>query len=367
MAMFYPDRPGTMRFTWALAMSWGQMYLATPEGFSLNEQEKQLRQFEKTHARLLRGQRKLSRLGFYDSRLNRNLYGDAETRSLPGLRTWIQACYRRNVPFDLFQREELNRLGEYAVVVLNEVALLSDEELAAFRAFVMQGGTLVWTGRTGIRDERGVPRSNGVLPQLWGLKGTVCVEDGGAAVIHPIDKGKLVTVAGNFGLAPFELPHNADRWQAEEVRVPFCAVSGEERRIWTQITDLLVGLLPDGPDLETQHLPRDVMVTAYETADGHALILHLVNAADTLDVPPGSGVGHSDPIPFPKHEGPPIRISVRKPQRWARCRVNEARYLDPEVEGSVPLKVEDRGTTVSVEIEPLFIQAYGLVELRRAS
>ncbi|MCK4590102.1 MAG: beta-galactosidase trimerization domain-containing protein, partial [Candidatus Latescibacteria bacterium] len=204
------------------------MYLATPEGFSLNEREKELRRFEKVHAHLLGGQKRLSRLGFYDSRVNRNLYGDAEARSLLGLRTWMQACYRRNVPFDLFQQEELNRLGEYDVVVLNEVAFLSDEELATFRNFVMNGGTLLWTGRTGTRSERRVPRSSDVLAQQWELKGSVCVEDGDAMLIHPIGKGKLVTVAGDFGLGPIEPEHNADRWQREEVRVPFQAVSEEE-------------------------------------------------------------------------------------------------------------------------------------------
>ena len=364
MAMFYPDRPDTTLFAWGLAMSWGQMYLATPEGFSLNEQEKKLRSFEKTHARLLRDQRRLSRLGLYDSRINRNLYGDAEPRSLLGLRTWIQACYRRNVPFDLFQQEELNRLGEYDVVVLNEVAFLSDEELIAFHAFVNDDGTLLWTGRTGTRDERGVPRSKDALTRLWALKGNVCVENGEAMVVHPIGKGKLVTVAGDFGLGPIEPAHNADRWQREEVRVPFQAVSEEERKIWEQITDLLVGFLPDGADLETENLPRDVIVTAYEVADGKTLTLHLVNAAGTLDVSPGSEVGHSDLIPFPRHAGLPIRISVRKPRRWSRHQLNEARYLDPETEGSVSLKVEDDGAVVSVEIDPQLIQGYGLVELR---
>ena len=297
--------------------------------------------------------------------MNRNLYGDAEARSLFGLRTWIQACYRRNVPFDLFQREELDRLSEYAVVVLNEVALLSEEELAAFRAFVVDGGTLVWTGRTGTRDERGVLRSGDALARMWGLERSVGVEDGGAASTYEIGRGKLMAVAGDFGLGPMELSHNADRWQAEEVRVPFHAVSEEERTIWTEITDLLVGSLPDRPDLETENLPRDVMVTAYEAADGNALILHLVNAAGTLDMPSDSKVGHSDLIPLPKHGGAPIRISVRKPPRWADHRVGDARYLDPEVRGEVPLKVEDGGTTVSVEVDPQLIRGYGLVELGR--
>jgi len=365
MAMFYPDRPDTMLFTWGLAMSWGQMYLATPEGFSLNEQEKGLRAFERKHARLLRGVKRLSRLGFYDSRGNRNLYGDAEARSLRALHVWIQACYRGNLPFDLFQREELDRLEEYAVVVLNEVAFLSDEELAVFRAFVVDGGVLVWTGRTGTRDERGRGRSDDVLARMRGLEGPVCMEDGAAMTVHAVGKGKLVTVAGDFGLGPVEYAHNADRWQTEEVRVPFRAVSEKERETWREIRELLVRFLPDGPDLTIENLPRDVMVTAYEAADGNSLVLHVVNAAETLDVPPGRRVGHSDPIPFPRHLGSPIRISVRKPLRWSGHRVGDARYLDPEVEGEVSLEIEDGGATIFVEVDPQLVRGYGLVELSR--
>jgi len=291
MAMFYPDRPDSMLFTWALAMSWGQMYLATPEGFSLNKEEKELRQFERTHARLLRAPHKLARVGFYDSRPNRYFYRFAEARSLAALKTWMLACYRSNVPCDLFRKEELDRLARYSVVVLNEVAILSDPELDAFRTFVQEGGTIVWTGQTGTRDEQGVPRPLDALSKVWGLDEALPVKDGQPAVVHPVGQGKLVLVAGDMGLGPLEPEHIADRWQTEEVRVPFRAVPEEEKETWQQITDLLVGLLPGVPDLAVENLPRDMLVTAYQSGDGAALVLHLVNASGTLDVVPGTLAG----------------------------------------------------------------------------
>lgn len=368
MAMFYPDRPDSMSFTWGLAMSWGQMYLATPEGFSLNAQEKKLRQFEQTHARLLRRQKKVSRLGFYDSRANRYFYKDAEARSLFALETWIQACYRQNVPFDLFQNEELDRLEQYSVVVLNEVAFLSDEEIVTFRTFVQDGGTLVWTGLTGTKDEHSTPRSQMALAQAWGLEGELDIADGASVdgtpiAVHQIRAGKLVLVAGDFGLGPVARLHNADRWQTTPVRVPFRAVSDAEQVTWRQITDLLIGLLPVGPDLTTENLPPDVIVTLFEAADSSALILHVLNATGTLDVAPGADVGHSDVIPFPKYAGPPIQLNVRKPQHLSSCAVSGVRYYDPEAECSVVLPFFDNETTVTVELDPQSVCSYGLVEM----
>lgn len=362
MAMFYPDRPDSMLFTWALAMSWGQLFLGTREGYSLSQQEKVLRGFEREHAHLLRGAHRLSRLGFYDSRPTRDFYADAETRSLRGLRTWGQACYRRNVPFDLFLREELGRLAGYGVVVLNEVAAISDEELEAFRAFVAVGGALVWTGRTGIRDEHGVPRPRDFAGKLWGGAVRLPVPDGGQICTYAIGKGKLVAVPGDLGLGPLDRPHEADRWAVDGLRVPFRAVPEEEREVWAQITDLLVGLLPDGPDLFTENLPQGVVVTAFETADRKALTIHLVNAAGALDVVPGAMVGHGDVIPFPEHEGSPVRIGVRKPAGLRGRRATEARYLDPQVEGPMALSVKDEGAVVWVQVDPQLIRGYGLVE-----
>ncbi len=363
MAMFYPDRRDTVRFAWGLAMSWGVMYLATAVGFTMNEEEQGLRQFERKHARLLRGQRRLARIGFYDSRRNRNLYKDAEPRSLAALKTWMQACYRRNVPFDLFQQEELDRLGSYRVVVLNEVALLSDEEIVAFRSYVGGGGTLIWTGRTGALDERGVRRPEGFVPEVWGNT-AVPVEDGGQGVMHRIGQGRLVMMAGDFGLGPFEPLHHArGRGQETETRVPFRGISGADREARRQITDALEGLLPGGPEMRAENLPRDVTLTAFEAADGRALVLHVLNAAGTLDAPSGENVGHGDPIPFPKHAGPPVRIRLRKPETLAGRAAVRARYHDPDREMSVEAPVADRGNAVSVEIDPRLIQAYGLVEV----
>ena len=204
MSMFYPDRPDSVRFCWGLAMSWGHLYLATPEGESLDHTEKRLRRFEVVHPELLRRVQRVASLGFYDSRATRQLYEHAEERSLAGLIAWAQACYRRNVPFDLFQPEELSRLPRYRVVVLNEAVFLSDAELEALRRFVQAGGTLVWTGATGSNDETGAGRDAAVLGRFWGIDSFAAVPDGAPPVTTRIGAGRLVQVAGDYALEPVE-------------------------------------------------------------------------------------------------------------------------------------------------------------------
>lgn len=362
MSMFYPDRPDTMLFTWGLAMSWGGLYLATPEGKSLGAEEGRLRAFEGRHARLLRRPRKVARLAFYDSRRNRELYGLAESRSLYAMKTWMQACYRGNLPFDLFQQEELQRLAEYEVVVLNEVAVLGAGELEALGAFVRDGGTLVWTGATGTRGDSGMPHPRGVAARTWGLEEMAGTADGDEVVTGDLGEGRLVLVPGNLGLGPYEAALNADRWQAEPVRVPHRPPSAQDRQGREEIRGLLVGLLPGGPDLSVQNLPDGVMATVFATADGDSLVIHLVNGAGTLEA--GGDAGHDDAIPFPSHHGiVPATFRVRKPRGLESRLPVMARYLDPERADEVRVPMADDGDAIVVQVREALIHGYGLVEI----
>jgi hypothetical protein len=364
MSMFYPDRWDTMLFTWSLAMSWGGLYLATPEGKSLSAEEGVLRAFERQHQGLLRGQQRTVRLAFYDSRRNRELYGHAEARSLHSMKAWMQASYLGNLPFDLFQREELGRLGEYEVVVLNEVAVLSEEELVAFRDFVLSGRALVWTGATGTRSESGTRRTREFVSRSWGLDSVAGTGDGEEVEVHPLGEGRLVLAPGDLGLGPYLPAVNADRWQADPVRVSHrntAIVDSQPRR---DVRGMLLGLLPGGPDLTIQNMPPGVMATVFRTADGDSLLIHLVNAAGALTVAETGDAGHADAIPFPAHGGMvPATLRVRKPRGQEQRLPRMARYLDPERDDEVRVPMINDGDAVKVQVRGPLIRAYGLVEI----
>lgn len=360
MSMFYPDRPDTVRFCWALAMSWGHLYLATPEGDSLEDAEKRLRRFEVAHPELLRRVQRVASVGFYDSRATRDLYEHAEERSIAGLVAWAEACYRRNVPFDLFQPEELARLPRYRVVVLNEAVFLSDAELAALRAYVRAGGTLVWTGATGSRDEAGAGRGARTLGRLWGIDSFAAVPDGGPPVTSRVGAGRLVRVAGDFALEPVERiarPAAGGR----EARLPWQPVSAAHERLRDELVAFLAGLA-GGADLELEHMPAGVLATVFATGRGDSLVVHLVNAAQTLSVPVGASIGHDDPIPFPRFGGRPVRITLSTAAVAGRS-LRQARYLDPDVDAARPVAAEAAAGRVTVTLDPAWIGAWGLVQI----
>jgi len=366
MAMFYPDRPDTMLFTWALAMSWGVKFLATPEGFSLNEEEKRLRDFEQEHSKLLQSPRKLARIGFYDSRTNRHLYRDAD-RSILSQVNWMRACYLTSTPFDIILEEELHRFGEYDAVVLNEVAILTDEQARALADFAAGGGTLVWVGKTGTRREHGRPRHPDVAHDLFGLPQESIGHEPDIAGAHEVGRGKLVTVPASFAGEVGDIPPaglSADRWQETEVRVPFRPPTGKQWQTCREVAEILTDLLPEGPDLQIDHLPPGVIATVFESADRSALALHLINTAGTLELPQSGDAGHRDPIPFPSHAGgDPILFRIRAPERPERREQLCAMYHDPEKGDPRNLPVETDGQFVSVTVDPSLIRAYGLIEI----
>ncbi|CAI8043006.1 hypothetical protein GBAR_LOCUS23849 [Geodia barretti] len=239
MSMFYPDRPDSVRFCWGLAMSWGHLYLATPEGESLDHTEKRLRRFEVAHPELLRRVQRVASLGrFYDSRATRHLYEHAEERKSG-------------------RPEELSRLPRYRVVVLNEAVFLSDAELEALRS----------------NDETGAGRDAAVLGRFWGIDSFAAVPDGAPPVTTRIGAGRLVQVAGDYALEPVERiarPVGGGR----RTRLPWQPVSAAHERLRDELVAFLGGLA-GGADLQLDNLPAGVLATVFATESGDSLVVHL--------------------------------------------------------------------------------------------
>ncbi len=121
-------------------------------------------------------------LGFYRS--NRDLYiGAEDSGNVAVLRSYAsiayhnaraqlsailieQALIQAKIPFDLIFDEQLANLSKYRVLILPESQCLSDNQLAAIRRFVENGGGLVATGQAGLYDEW---RRLRVKPGLAGL------------------------------------------------------------------------------------------------------------------------------------------------------------------------------------------------------
>lgn len=127
-----------------------------------------------TNGEHLAGTRSAARVALYHSRAS-ELHAGAT--AMGGLRAHaFRGAYRAllegRVPFDFVSDERMadddaaTMLARYDVILLSNVACLSDGEAALLDAFVEQGGTLIATGETGLYDERGQRREGFALRSL---------------------------------------------------------------------------------------------------------------------------------------------------------------------------------------------------------
>lgn len=98
-------------------------------------------------------------------------YKDIAERYLPHLFGAFRAAYEEHVPLTLLNDWDLEAktLGQYRVVLLANAAALSDEQVAAVRAYVKAGGGLVATGETSLCDALGRHRRDFALGDLFGV------------------------------------------------------------------------------------------------------------------------------------------------------------------------------------------------------
>lgn len=108
----------------------------------------------------------------------------ADVDPLATARAWHEACWARNIGVDIIGADA--SLTAYDVVVLPVQYLLTDATVAALRAYVEAGGTLVATYFSGIVDERDHIRLGGYPGALKDLLG-VRIEE-----FHPLPEGSQV-------------------------------------------------------------------------------------------------------------------------------------------------------------------------------
>ena len=283
MSMFYPDREDTVKFGWALAMNWGQKYLATTHNASVNQNlfEKPLREFENQHSSLLNKATNIATLAFYDSYDNRIVYDGYNSRSAPIISSWIQTCGHHNIPWEMINKNSLEQLDTYDAVILPEVAFLEEKEIKALLAYAENGGKLIVIGNCGTLNKDYLPCES----PFKNNSDVIMLERNEYA--FPVEK--RATLHQRWDKSDAEIRLESDCWR------PLNGVEKQER---CKIISFLKEHVPECFLLETPNAPEDLLVTAHKAPQGD-LALHLVNACGTLTMPPSSDTGHSDPIPFP--------------------------------------------------------------------
>lgn len=93
------------------------------------------------------------------------------TTTMESFHGMYRALNEARIPFDLLIDSTLtaSSLSRYKVLVLPNVAAMSDATAALIKAFVMQGGSLLTTFETGLYDENGKPRPDFALGSVTGV------------------------------------------------------------------------------------------------------------------------------------------------------------------------------------------------------
>ena len=93
----------------------------------------------------------------------------SEEQALQSFQGFFDVLTRAHIPFDLIVDRNItsNGLSKYDVLVMPNVACLSEEQAEAIREFVKNGGGLIADFETSLYDEEGAPRGKFLLEDLF--------------------------------------------------------------------------------------------------------------------------------------------------------------------------------------------------------
>jgi len=97
---------------------------------------------------------------------------EAKSGRMPHLEALTGACRalkEHHIPFTVIARRNLSQLSKFKVLVLSDVLSMDSEEVGAFRAFVLDGGSLYASYRTATRDRDGNLTEDFLLADILGV------------------------------------------------------------------------------------------------------------------------------------------------------------------------------------------------------
>lgn len=166
--------------------------------------EKMYRSYYKNE-RYLRNTAPLARVGLVYSEQTDTKYGGKPWQAASREHTlgMYHALVEDHMPFEMVNDKRLDaeHLKPFKLLVLPNVAALSDQQCEQLRKFVESGGSLVATFETSLYDEEGKPRANFGLTDLFGVSFDNAVEgpmrnsylrlkpDSVSKQFHPVTKG----------------------------------------------------------------------------------------------------------------------------------------------------------------------------------
>ena len=118
----------------------------------------------------LRNTRNLARVAVVFSQQTAKFYGGEQMRAAveDPINGFYQALIESRVPFEMVHDRKLDQLAGFDLLILPNVACLSDSQCDQIRAFAKRGGSVIATHETSLYDEWGVRRKDFGLADLFG-------------------------------------------------------------------------------------------------------------------------------------------------------------------------------------------------------
>ena len=122
--------------------------------------------------RYMRNEKPLARVGLVYSQQTAAFYGGAEAEAKVEDYTlgMYQALIEARVPFEMVHDHllDLNHIRQFKLLILSNIAALSDEQCDQLRKYVKMGGSLLATYETSLYDEEGCERKDFGLADIFG-------------------------------------------------------------------------------------------------------------------------------------------------------------------------------------------------------
>lgn len=122
---------------------------------------------------ILTGRTPVADVGIVWSQQNNDLAGrdHADERTLDPYRGAVRALIAAGIGYLPLHADDLGSVaGRFKLIVLPNVVVLSDDHRRAIRSFVDQGGSVIISGETGLRDLDGSRRDDSGLEDLFGVR-----------------------------------------------------------------------------------------------------------------------------------------------------------------------------------------------------
>lgn len=150
---------------------WWHMIAAYHEDRRMYHTAQPIFKWSKDNNEYLSNRRPVASVGLVWTQENTEFYGRDNAEELVELpwRGMAQALLRARIPYIPVHADHIDRdAGQFAVLVLPNLAIMTSDQMAAVRRFVDRGGSLIATGDTSLYDEEGDARSDYGLSDLFG-------------------------------------------------------------------------------------------------------------------------------------------------------------------------------------------------------